>query len=164
MRRLVRSCIQCRKCFGKPNTQLTADLPQERITPNKPAFSYVGVVVFGPFLVKLNRSEIKRYGCLFTCLVTRAVHIEMLYSLETDTFINAFRRFVARRGLPETVFSDNGTNFVGANEELKRSIAELSHREISLYASRRNVYWKFIPSYASHMGGAWEHLIGSLNA
>ena len=90
-----------------------ADLPIDRVTPGKPPFSFVGVDFFGPILIKQGRSERKRYGCLFTCLSTRAVHIEVAISLETDAFLNALHRFIARRGTPDIIRSDNGTNLVG---------------------------------------------------
>jgi len=90
-----------------------ASLSPDRVESNKPPFTNVGVDVFGPFLVKRGRSQEKRYGCLFTCLGIRAVHIEMLHSLETDSFINALVRISARRGFSELMRSDNGTNFKG---------------------------------------------------
>jgi len=66
-----------------------ADLPANRVTPNKPPFTYVGVDYFGPFMVKQGRSLVKRYGCVFICLTTRAVHLEVASSMDTDSFINA---------------------------------------------------------------------------
>ena len=75
----------------------------------------VGVDYFGPFAVKRFRKTEKRYCCLFTCLVTRAVHIEVAHTLEADSFIMALRRMMSRRGKPQMIYSDNGTNFVGAN-------------------------------------------------
>ena len=75
-----------------------ADLPRERIEPFKPAFTNVGLDIFGPITVKNYRSDLKRYGCIFTCMDTRAIHLEKLNSLETDSFLNGFRRFIARRG------------------------------------------------------------------
>ena len=82
-----------------------ADLPKERITPSPP-FTYSGVDYFGPFYIKQGRKDVKRYGVLFTCLASRAVHIETADTLETDSFINALRRFVARRGPVREVRSD----------------------------------------------------------
>ena len=102
----------------KPEVPQMADLPAERVTPDNPPFSNVGVDCFGPFVVKRGRSQLKRYGCLFTCLTMRAIHVEKLDSLETNSFINAFVRFGARRGVPEEVRWENGTNFVGGEEEL----------------------------------------------
>ncbi len=74
-----------------------ADLPQDRVTPDKPPFTYVGVDCFGPFEVKWERSVVKRYGVIFTCFNIRAVHLEIAASLDTDSFIHALRRFIARR-------------------------------------------------------------------
>ena len=99
-----------------------ADLPFHRVIPDKPSFSYVSVDCFGPFVVKRGRSQVKRYGCLFTCLTMRAIHTGKLDSLEADSFINAFVRFCTRRGVPEKVRSDNGTNFVAGKRELREAM------------------------------------------
>lgn len=88
-----------------------ADLPKERVLPGASPFTHVGVDYFGPLYVRQGRSNVKHYGCLFTCLVMRAVHIEITNSLDTDGFINALRRFINLRGKPETIYSDNGTKF-----------------------------------------------------
>ena len=100
-----------------------ASLPKDRLQGAAP-FSKVGVDYFAPITVKHLRKQEKRYGCLFTCLVTRAVHLEVARSLETDSFINALRRLIARRGSRSDIYSDNGTNFVGAHRELKQSLEQ----------------------------------------
>ena len=87
-----------------------ANLSKERLMSGEPPFTYVVVDYFGPLVVGQGRSNVKRYGCLFTCLVVRAVHIEVVHSLDTDSFINALRRFNNTRGCPKTIYSDNGTN------------------------------------------------------
>ena len=92
----------------------------------------------------------------------RAVHIEKLESLETESFINSLRRFVARRGQPTKIFSDRGTNFVGADTELKKSLLDLSESEILSYAIKHDIEWHFNPPSASHMGGVWERVIRSI--
>ena len=97
-----------------------ADLPVERCILGPTAFIHVGVDLFGLFYVVRGRSTVKRYGCVFTCFSIRAIRIEVLESLETDAFINGFRRFCSRRGQPKTVRSDRGTNLVGACTELAR--------------------------------------------
>jgi hypothetical protein len=159
---LIKVCVLCRKLHGKPCVQQMSEVPDERLDYGGSAFSNVGIDVFGPFFVKLKRSTVKRYGCIFTCLVMRAVHIEILDTMETDSFLNAFRRFVARRGMPVNVFSDNGTNFVGAESELRKCIQELSPTEIEQYASKNGITWHFNPPLASHMGGIWERMIRTI--
>lgn len=138
--------------------QKMADLPPYRTQPYEPPFTSVGIDCFGPFLVKRARSEVKRYGCIFCCLVTRAVHIEMLDSLDTSSFLNAFRRFSSRRGWPKRVVSDNGTNFVCGQKEMFR----LKEAEIHQFSLAKGVEWIFQPPHASHMCGAWERLIRTI--
>ena len=125
--------------------------------------------MFGPSHVKRGRSAEKVYGCLFTCFTSRAVHIEDVSSLETDSFIQALRRFISNRGYPKEIWSDNATNFAGA-EEIRQSRRdwnqdELNERlrkdEISCYLCPR-IEWKFQPPPASHMSGIWERLIRSV--
>ncbi|XP_022783913.1 uncharacterized protein LOC111324580 [Stylophora pistillata] len=102
VRRVLRRCLTCqRQRKACPGEQFMADLPEVRLVPEKPPFSYVDVDYFGPLEVKQGRSRVKRYGCLFTCLTARAVHIEIAHSLDTDSMINALRRFISVRGYPE---------------------------------------------------------------
>lgn len=96
VRKVLKQCFHCKRVMQTPAMQKMADLPTDRITSDKPPFSYVGVDYFGPFMVKRGRSQVKRYGCIFTCLVIRAIHIEISHSLDTDSFINALQRFMAR--------------------------------------------------------------------
>ena len=121
IRQVLRKCTVCKKCFAPTCAQRMSDLPPERVTPDEPPFSFVGVDFFGPFMVKVGRSQVKRYGYIFTCLAVRAVHIEIAHSLESDSFISALQRFTCRRGQPVEIRSDNGTNFVGGERELRES-------------------------------------------
>ena len=114
IRRVLGKCLKCRLWNPNPCDQIMAQLPWPRVIPYSPPFSSVGVDVFGPMLVKVKRSHAKRKGGVFTCLTIRAVHIEVANDLTSDSFIQAFTRFVSRRGAPIEVFSDNGTNFRGA--------------------------------------------------
>jgi hypothetical protein len=135
-----------------------ADLPRDRVTPSKPPFTYTGVDCFGPFEVKRGRSTVKRYGVLFTCLTVRAIHIEVAASLDTESFINALRRFIARRGQPEEIRSDNGGNFVKGEKELKRAVNDWNQTHIHEALLQQNVKWTFPPA-GSHHGGVWERCI-----
>ena len=111
VRSILNECFSCRKRQAPTAQQKIADLPEDRVTPSKPPFTYTGVDCFGPFEVRRGRTKVKRYGVIFTCLALRAVHIELASSLDTESFINALRRFIARRGQPEEMRSDNGGNF-----------------------------------------------------
>ena len=139
-----------------------ADLPVERCTPGPVAFTHVGVDLFGHFYVVRGRSTVKRYGCIFTCFSTRAIHIEVLESLETDAFINGFRRFCSRRGQPKTVRSDQGTNLVGACCELARELKHVDKIKVIGTARKMNVEWTCNPPMASHHGGVWERMIRNI--
>ena len=162
VRRVLNNCFKCRKNNAKPCDQQMANLPVPRVTPEEPPFTYVGVDYFGTFYVKRGRSEVKRYGCLFTCLTARAVHIEVAHSLDTSSFVNALQRFISRRGKPKVMYSDNGTNFVGAEREMKEAIVKWNQVQINNYLHQNGVQWKFNPPAASHMGGVWERLIRSV--
>lgn len=132
--------------------------------PDKAPFTDVGVDYFGPIDVKRSRSHLKRYGVLFTCLTSRAVHLEVAYTLDADSYINAVRRFVYRRGPVSSIRSDNGTNFVGANRELKESLADLNHGKIQRALVKDGINWSFNIPAASHQGGVWERLIRSVKS
>lgn len=136
-----------------------ADLPQERLLPDKPPFTNVGVDYFGPVEIKRGRSIVKRYGVLFTCLTIRAVHIEVAHSLDTDSCINALRCFVARRGQVSIMRSDNGTNFVGAERELREAIESWNQSKIHNAMLRKGIKWIFNPPAGSHHGRVWERQI-----
>ena len=160
IRKVLRGCIHCRKMQAATCDQQMAGLPKDRITPDQPPFENVGIDCFGPFYVKRGRAREKRYGCLFTCLVTRAIHIEKLHSLDSDSFINALRRFIARRGPPVLIRSDNGTNFVGGHRELQEAVDQWNtNAKAKDFLLQKNIRWAFNPPAASHMGGVWERQI-----
>ena len=158
----VYKCVPCRKHHGNAEVQRMADLPEARVTPYEPPFTTVGLDYFGPIAVKRGRSEVKRYGCVFTCFSTRAVHIEVAHSLDTNSFIHALDRFMARRGEPRDIFSDNGTNFVGGHKELKCAVKEWNQEQIHAQMLKREVNWHFNPPAASHMGGVWERQVRTI--
>lgn len=162
VRRVVSKCIKCRRWNSKPEAQIMAPLPMARVTPGDAPFTAVGIDYFGPMPVKLKRSRVKRYGCIFTCLTMRAVHIEVSQDLTTDSFLMAFSRFVSRRGAPTEVYSDNGTNFKGAECELKKALKMWNQSRITESLRKRSIQWYFNPPQASHQGGVWERMIRSV--
>ena len=159
VRRIISECAVCRRVKSKPSNQFMADLPPARLKVYDPPFSHVGVDYFGPFLTKMKRSEVKRYGCLFTCMTTRAIHLEMAQDLAMSSFINALRRFVAGRGPVKHVYSDNGTNLVGAAHLLRASIESWNQSQMHKSLRQMKTDWTFNSPYASHTGGVWERMI-----
>ena len=141
-----------------------ADLPSDRLEPSPP-FTFCAVDLFGPWYIKEGRKELKRYGVLFTCLACRAIHVETSNSLSTDSFINSLRRFIAIRAPIRQLRSDRGTNFVGAERELKEAFMQLDEDRISQFLLKENcdlVDFKMNVPSASHMGGVWERQIRSV--
>ncbi|XP_048506918.1 uncharacterized protein LOC125500006 [Athalia rosae] len=160
IRSVLRHCIVCFK--NRPNTlnQMMGDLPDARVNPAR-AFLKCGVDYAGPFSIKISRNKTgKAYLCLFVCLTTKAIHLEVAVDLSTTGFLNAFKRFIARRGRPSDMYSDNGTNFVGANNELKelRSLLqdEQNRATITNYFAQESINWHFNPPNSPHFGGLWE--------
>ncbi|GBP58715.1 hypothetical protein EVAR_35493_1 [Eumeta japonica] len=161
LRKIAYECQWCRINTSLPKMpSAEGDLPPERLRHHQPPFTCTGVDYFGPMSVTIGRRHEKRYGSLFTCLTTRAVHIELAESLSSDSIILALRRFIARRGTPRVMYSDHGTNFVGAIKELM-NMQEV-HEKMKKEADVRTITWKFIPPGAPNMGGAWERLVRSV--
>ena len=140
-----------------------APLPNIRLKTSMRAFCYTAVDYGDPFFTIQGRGKRrqKRYLCLFTCLSCRAVHLEMPFSMDTDSFLNAFYRMVNRRGLPEDIISDNGTNFVGAEKKLRQLIEQLDKNKIIASTANSGVKWLFNPPRAPHCGGVFETMIKS---
>ncbi|VDP84881.1 unnamed protein product, partial [Schistosoma mattheei] len=113
-------------------------------------------------MVKHGRRTEKRYGCVFTCLRLRAVHLEVAYSFTTDSFIMALMWFISRRGHPKEIYSDNGSNLVGAEGELRKCLQDWVQKRIHSDLLRKGIDWHFNPPAASHWGGVWERMIRSV--
>ena len=145
---------------GPPCKQVMAPLPELRTQKSLRAFSQTSVDFAGPFYTKQGRGKTrhKRYLWLFTCLGTRAVHLEVAYRLDTDSFLNAFFRMMSGRGLPKDVLSDNGTNFVRADNELKE-LAGLDREKIQEKTACYGMKWHFNPPLAPHFSGVHEVMI-----
>lgn len=137
------------------------DLPAYRVQETLP-FTFVGVDYAGYFHIKSsqrrNAPYVKGYVAVFVCLTTRAVHLELVSDLSTEQFLKAFKRFISRRGNPSKMFSDNATNFVGADREIQESLDQaLAQADSSLGSLllSRKIEWSTIPARAPHFGG-WE--------
>lgn len=156
----VRKCLQeCGVCMIKkaqPVRQLMSDLPQSRITANTKPFFYCGLDYFGPLTFVEGRSHRKAWGLLFTCMSSRAVHVELVTSLNLSEFILAFTRFSDLRGPVSTIYSDNGTTFQAAAKVLP---SLLDSTELKNAFRKKSVNWEFIPPYAPAQGGAWEAMV-----
>ena len=161
IRKLLRHCVICRKTEGKPyQTPDPPPLVKCRVQETQP-FEVTGVDFTGALYVRDTGKESKVYVCLFTCAVTRAVHLEIVTDLTTENFLQAFRRFSSRKSLPKFMLSDNASTYLAAADELNK----LFSCEILLDAlSRKGVTWKFIPKRAPWYGGFWERLIGLTKA
>nr|XP_021329350.1 uncharacterized protein LOC110439121 [Danio rerio] len=155
----IYNCVKCRKFRRQTEEQKMANLPSERMETTPP-FTYCGIDCFGPFYIKEGRRELKRYGLLFTCLCSRAVHIELLDDLSTDAFLNSLRAFIALRGNVRQLQSDQGTNFVGARREFLEAVKEMDQECL------KQLGCEFVmnPPSASHMGGAWERQIRTIRS
>ncbi|XP_016336888.1 uncharacterized protein LOC107684994 [Sinocyclocheilus anshuiensis] len=161
---ILRKCITCCKQRGKTAEQKMADLPPDRISM-EPPFTNVGLDVFGRWNVSARRTRgghaySKRWAVIFTCLSVRAIHIELIESMDTSSFINALRRFFAIRGPAKIIRSDCGTNFTGACRELNMLVVSSEDPSVTKYLSDEGCKWIFNPPHSSHMGGAWERMIG----
>ena len=156
---LIYKCVTCRKLRSRAQSQKMADLPKERTNPSPP-FTYCGVDYFGPFVIKEGRKSIKRWGVVFTCLASRAVHFEVASDLTSDAFINVLRRFLSIRGPIRQLITDSGTNFIGANNEF----SFLKDKTVDNYLLSQSCdcisFTRNSPG-ASHCGGVWERQIRS---
>ncbi|XP_055589494.1 uncharacterized protein LOC129741739 [Uranotaenia lowii] len=159
--KVAQKCSWCQVMKARPRPPAMAPLPKFRLTAFVRPFTSVGLDYFGPVLVKVGRRNEKRWVALFTCLTIRAVHLEVVHSLSTESCIMAVRRFVARRGPPKEFWTDNATCFQGASNILKEEIAAKTNA-LALTFTSAETSWKFIPPATPHMGGAWERLVRSV--
>ncbi|XP_058827973.1 uncharacterized protein LOC131687900 [Topomyia yanbarensis] len=158
-RKLQGNCQRCKLERAAPCATAMGDLPAARLAAFTRPFAYVGIDYFGPMTVSLGRRMEKRWGVLITCLTVRAIHIELAYSLSTDSCIMAPRCFMARCGVPVEIHSERGTNFQGASKELTNELQKINKEKLIAEIVSPNTAWKFIPPASPHMGGAWERMI-----
>lgn len=170
VKKVIHKCIPCFKQSAAPINQLMGQLPACRVTPDKP-FRKSGVDFAGPIQLKMYPGRCKRtckaYIALFVCTVTKAIHLELVSDLSTAAFIAAFRRFTSRRGHCSDLWSDCGTNFVGASKELDTMFKNRKSEvvgEISEILANDQTTWHFIPPGSPHFGGLWEAGVKSIKA
>ncbi|XP_055622079.1 uncharacterized protein LOC129765691 [Toxorhynchites rutilus septentrionalis] len=159
---VVRNCFRCTRLNPVPAQQQIGQLPFHRVVPSRP-FSITGVDYAGPVYLRpihKRASSSKAYLCLFVCFSTKAVHLELVSDLSTQGFLTALRRFIARRGRPSRIYSDNGKNFEGARNELAEMFAKFHDRaqqdEIIATCNDEGITWHMVPPKAPHFGGLWE--------
>lgn len=168
-RQLAKKLIgQCPTCFRykiKLQKQLMADLPSSRTKPERP-FKVCGVDYMGPVGLSSktgrNPTITKAYVSVFVCFVTRAIHLELVSDQSTAQFMQALRRFIARRGPVAQLLSDNGTNFVGANNYLAQIYKKQDEWANGEVAEKFQIKWKFITPNAPHHGGLHEAAVKSV--
>jgi hypothetical protein len=165
VRQIIFKCVRCFRVNPRFENQLMGNLPEPRVTPSRP-FTHTGIDYAGPILIKdgfkRTNIKIKCYIAIFICLSTRAVHIQLVCDCTSATFLNALKRFMSRRGNVSNLYSDNATNFVGANRELAKLFKtnDFQTNIINSLADQQ-INWHFIPPRAPHMGGLWEAAVKS---
>lgn len=162
IRKVVRNCISCFHYKPRLMKQIMGNLPSDRLRGERP-FLITGVDFCGPFLTTYRlrgKAPYKTYAAIFVCFASKAIHIELVSELSTNSFLLCLRRFIARRGVPERLCCDNGTNFVGAATKLaefeKQFLSESAIDIINLYSTSKGFEFCFIPPRAPHFGGLWE--------
>jgi len=164
LRKVISDCVTCRKLRGSPSQQMMAPLPPCRLESVSPFYN-TGIDTFGPYelsnrrCTRQSRGTVKIWGLIFTCMASRAIHVEPLHGLDVSSLANALRRFVAIRGDCNCFYCDRGTNFVGFSKQGEQLV---SLKELHSSLDFTGVQWHFNPPHASHFGGAWERKIGAL--
>ncbi|XP_065095811.1 uncharacterized protein LOC135717614 [Ochlerotatus camptorhynchus] len=156
-----KNCQRCKNDHASPKPPIMADLPH-LLAVFSPPFTHTGLDFFGPIEVSVGRRIEKRWGMLATCLTIRAIHIEVVHSLSSDSCIMAIRNFIARRGTPRRIYSDRDTNFIGALRQLEEAATVVNVDEVMKEFVTAETTWSFNPPLAPHMGGSWERLISSV--
>lgn len=157
-RKITRQCITCSRFRGKTMEPLMGQLPTNRVTKNYP-FQICGIDYAGPILISSKKGRGNRiskcYICLFVCYCTKAIHLEIVSDLTSNAFIASLRRFISRRGKPNQINCDNGTNFVGASNELNR-VLQSAINSIYDFTAEEGIRFNFNPPYSPTFGGLWE--------
>ncbi|XP_063371095.1 uncharacterized protein LOC134659355 isoform X4 [Cydia amplana] len=169
VKKVVHKCIKCIRMKAEAAKQLMGDLPKERITQSRP-FQHVGIDFCGPFNVKVSRIRkpiiTKGYIALFVCFAVKAIHLELVSDLTTETFLACLKRFISRRGMPTNIFCDNAKTFKGASNTLKDLYDLFSSKDcrdsVNKYCLNNYITFNWIPSYSPTFGGIWESGVKSV--
>ena len=154
IRSVIGKCVICRRYDAKPLSVTSAPLPLNRVR-DATVFEVIGIDFAGPIVLKGNT---KAWICIFTCAIYRAVHLELVSSLSTSFFFMSLRRFIARRGRPAVIYSDQGKNFEGAVNKLNK----IDFKRVASDSAMLQIEWKMNPPSSPWWGGFWERLIGVL--
>lgn len=158
-RTIVRNCVRCFKSNPTTTHYVMGNLPEYRVTPFQPVFTHTGVDYAGPISLRDRKTRnpkiLKGYICIFICMNTKCVHIDVVSDLTSQAFLAVLKRFIARRGKPLHFYSDNGTTFVGANSMLQKHLRS-NCDEIVSELSSEGITWHFMPPRAPNFGGLWE--------
>ena len=169
-RKICNTCVTCRTYHPRTQHQLMADLPSERVNASPP-FTYCGMDFAGPFEIKMGYVRkptiLKAHICIFICLSTKAIHLEVTTEQSTEAFEAALQRFVARRGCPQHLYSDNGGGFIGARNRYHQLLSILKDQKGEdnirhFLATQHDIIWHNIPAFSPHMGGLWEAAVKSM--
>ncbi len=158
---VIAKCLPCRKQRASPSQQIEAPLPLDRLRTTSP-FSVTGIDFAGPLSVRQGNQLQKAYVVIFTCASVRAIHLELASDMTTATFLSTLQRFVGRRGVPNTIYSDNAKTFHASSDILSEIRASLSSTKVQGYLAHHGIHWKFIVERAARWGGWWERMIGSV--
>ncbi|XP_047535030.1 uncharacterized protein LOC125075608 [Vanessa atalanta] len=157
-KQIAHKCYKCFRMKAQTINPIMGQLPEQRLDPGYP-FQTTGVDYCGPLQAADRKGRgsktIKVYIAVFVCFTTKALHLELVTDLTKETYIAALRRFIARRSKPSIIFSDNGTQFVGAKNEIQNFLKQES-LNLAQYMANEGIDFKFIPAYTPHFGGIWE--------
>ena len=160
-RRVLERCVLCRRHEGGPyKMPLMPPIPTERVSASTP-FTYTGVDYFGPLFIRTKGESQKVWVCLYTCLVVRSVHLELMYDMSAYHFFLGFRRFIAQHGKPCKIISDNAAHFKLASDTIDKIWGRILTEEDTVsYSANQNIQWTFTVELAPWMGGYYERLVG----
>jgi len=160
----IKKCVTCvRHRASNPQPQM-GNLPRSRVSPSS-TFQHTGTDFAGPIFVRTwsgrGRKSVKAYICVFICFASKAVHLELVSELTTSAFLAALDRFISLRGKPSVIYSDNGTNYVGAERELRVFYESLQGSDVGDHLAKDAIGWSFSPPHGPHFGGIWESVVKS---